>query len=119
MSAAWFDLERATMTWAGVGNVDGAWFRSSGGRLQSERLPQQGGIVGYRMPRNVRERELPVEGGDVVVFATDGVSEEFVRHPLLELHDVSARRIASMLHEDFARGDDDALVLVVRCRAAE
>ena len=51
MTLAWFDLAAGSLSWTGVGNVEGRLVRAPGG----ERAPTQGaftlgGVVGYNLP---------------------------------------------------------------------
>ena len=71
MTVAWLDLERARLTWAGVGNVDARLVRS-GPELREEVALVFGGVIGYRMPR-VRPATMPLERGDLLVMITDGI----------------------------------------------
>jgi negative regulator of sigma-B (phosphoserine phosphatase) len=115
LSLASFDTYAGLITWAGIGNVEGALIRN-GKHHRSTRsgLITLGGIVGGELPET-RSQQLPVERGDVVVFATDGVRREFIdqvdpgRAP-----DEMARELLLR----FAKGSDDALILVIRYRGA-
>ena len=111
MSVARFDVSRSTMTWLGVGNVEGVlhqanWSERSG----RASLVTRGGIVGGEIP-SVQAAVIPVAPGDTLVFATDGISQDF-------LADVSAKeepqRLADHLLARHGKGTDDALVLVAR-----
>jgi serine/threonine protein phosphatase PrpC len=111
MSLARFDAPRGTMTWLGVGNVEGVlhhadWSERSG----RASLVTRGGIVGSEVPA-VQAAVIPVNGGDTLVFATDGIASGF-------LSDVSSRdepqRLADHILDRYGKGTDDALVLVAR-----
>jgi negative regulator of sigma-B (phosphoserine phosphatase) len=111
MSLASFDSSAETMTWAGVGNVEGMLLRappSSGPARES--LLLLGGLIGERLPSH-RAATLPLRPGDVLVFATDGIRHGF--HISVRL-DAPAQEIANDTLERFATGHDDALVVVVR-----
>ena len=71
MTAAWFDLERAELRWAGVGNVDARLVRA-GPEQREEVALVFGGVLGFRMPR-VRAATMRLERGDVLVMITDGI----------------------------------------------
>jgi phosphoserine phosphatase RsbX len=111
LSMALFDARAGTMTWVGVGNVEGVLFRadrSSGMRKDS--LMLRGGVVGYQIPP-LRSAELPVAAGDVLVLATDGVRASFSAYsPIAEDVQVAADAILAR----YGRETDDAMVLVVR-----
>jgi hypothetical protein len=106
-----FDFRTGTMTWAGVGNVEVVLVRGgTDGSVTFSGLVTMGGIFGGEFPE-VRPQQLPIEAGDVVVFATDGVRREFVNSidPTVE-----PTQLAADLLSRYQKGTDDALVLVVR-----
>jgi negative regulator of sigma-B (phosphoserine phosphatase) len=114
-SLATFDTRAGVMTWAGIGNVEGVLIREGKHRPSTRSgLINLGGIVGAELPE-VRAQQLPVDPGDTIVFATDGIRREFIelidpRRPPGEMaRDLLARH---------AKGSDDALILVVRYRGA-
>ena len=111
MTVAWFDLERETLSWAGVGNVDARLVRS-GPELREEVALVFGGVLGYRMPR-VRPATMPLERGDVLVMITDGIDGAI--SPGLA-GGGAAQTMADRIFEQHAKGGDDALVVVVRYR---
>jgi negative regulator of sigma-B (phosphoserine phosphatase) len=111
MTAAWFDLERETLAWAGVGNVDARLVRS-GPELREEVALVFGGVLGYRMPR-VRPATMPLGRGDVLVMITDGIDGAI--SPGLA-GGGAAQTMADRIFEQHAKGGDDALVVVVRYR---
>jgi phosphoserine phosphatase RsbX len=106
LSVASFDARPGTMTWLGVGNVEGALFRADGTRREA--LLLRGGVVGYQLPK-LRAAVLPIAPGDVLIFATDGIGGGFTAS-------VPAGRppeqIADGIIAGHAKSDDDALVLV-------
>jgi len=110
MSLALFDAQVETMTWIGVGNVSGALW-SSRSRCPSTLL-LRGGLVGTRLPQ-LKTTVVPVEAGDTLVFATDGVGREIdtrvLQGPTLQV-------IADRVLRECGSTADDALVLVARYR---
>lgn len=115
MTLATVDGNGRGLTWLAVGNVDAAVVRgdSTGRGLQRWSLALRAGVVGDRLPP-LQEATLELAPGDMLVAATDGLSPAFVDgiDPLRD-----ARTVAASLHRGYATGDDDALVLVARCRA--
>jgi hypothetical protein len=110
-SLASFDARSASVTWAGVGNVEGFLLRADpAARPAREAITLRGGIVGYQLPAP-RLAAVPVARGDVLVLATDGLKSGFgdglstAERPQEMADGILARH---------ARGSDDALVLVVR-----
>ncbi|MGH2683157.1 MAG: PP2C family protein-serine/threonine phosphatase [Actinomycetota bacterium] len=111
MTVACFDATEDTMTWLGVGNVEGRLIRRSDeGGIHHESMVPQAGIVGYRLPA-LRSVTLPVRRGDVLILATDGIRGGFA-----DPRDLSRtpKEIAERILEVEDKGTDDALVVVVR-----
>jgi negative regulator of sigma-B (phosphoserine phosphatase) len=111
MTAAWIDLERSVVSWAGVGNVDARLVRS-GPELREEVALVFGGVLGYRMPR-VRPATMPLERGDLLVMITDGIDGAI--SPALA-GGGSAQALATRILEQHGKGTDDALAVVLRYR---
>ena len=111
MSLASFSARNAVITWAGVGNVDGALLRATETPGQTdEALVLYGGVVGYRLP-TLHAQTLPVARGDTLVMATDGIRSGFTTG-LAITHD--PQEIAESVLARFAKGSDDAHVVVAR-----
>jgi phosphoserine phosphatase RsbX len=111
MSLASFNLRDSTMTWIGVGNVEGRLLRAD---IESspthESLVQRGGVIGYQLP-SLRGTVIPVAPGDTLLFFTDGIESGFtVVLPLVG----PPQRVAEHIMAQHRRGTDDALVLVAR-----
>jgi hypothetical protein len=110
VSLAAFDAHTGTMTWTGVGNVDGVLRRASrSGTSRDEGLTTRGGVVGYQLPP-LRSSSLRVERGDTLIFATDGIAPGRPASPAA----ASPREVADGILERYGKKTDDALVLVVR-----
>ncbi|HXU21345.1 MAG TPA: SpoIIE family protein phosphatase [Verrucomicrobiae bacterium] len=110
MSLASFNFADSTLTWLGVGNVEGVLVqRDAYGTVAHEVLPLRGGVVGDRLPPLLASI-VPVSRGDTLIFATDGIRPNFTDG----LKPESVQATASTLLKNFARGTDDALVLVAR-----
>ena len=108
------DSDRRRLTWIAVGNVEAALVRPGRDGAPSRRwsVPLRGGVVGDRLPP-LRESTTALAAGDTLVAATDGLSTAFVD---AVGSSPSATALARSLHRDYARADDDALVLVARCQ---
>jgi len=113
MSLASFDAHASTMTWSGVGNVDGVLLRAGAGAAGSHNgIVLRGGVVGYQMPP-LRAEVLAVSFGDTLIFATDGVRSDFVAD-FDDRGASDAQAVAERILATYARGNDDACVLVAR-----
>jgi phosphoserine phosphatase RsbX len=109
LSLASFDGEHDTMSWLGVGNVEGLLVRGDSERT-TEAVVMRGGTVGYMLPK-LHPRTLQVRRGDTVVLATDGIRHGFKSEVL------SARTpqaIADEIVRQWGRSNDDAFVIVAR-----
>lgn len=112
ITVAALDPDGCRLAWVAVGNVEAAVVRRGcGGATTRWMVPLRGGVVGDRLPA-LRESTVPLAAGDTVIAATDGVTPTFLGAVDLSL-EVTA--LARRLHAEYARADDDALVLVVRC----
>ena len=115
MSLASFHLADMTMTWAGVGNVEGSLFRADPNASPAiEYLLLRSGGVGFNLP-DLRAMVIPVMPGDTLILATDGVRSNFSQALIQNLHE-TPQRIADLILAQNGKGTDDALVLVARLR---
>jgi len=111
LSAASFNTAEGTLTWLGVGNVEGALVRAEpGSGAANESILLMGGVLGYQLPR-LRPSTLSLVSGDTLVFATDGISSGFVR--LFE-PGLPPQLLADRILAEHSRMSDDALVVVAR-----
>jgi len=110
MSLASFNARESTITWIAIGNVAGFLLRREEGAVTTEPLLLRGGVVGDQLPR-LNASIQRVTRGDVLVFATDGIQTGFA--DAVNLVD-RPQRIADRILARYARGNDDALVLVAR-----
>ncbi|HEU5170658.1 MAG TPA: SpoIIE family protein phosphatase [Gemmatimonadales bacterium] len=111
MSLAAFNPAERTMTWLGVGNVEGRLVRADPEIApRCEFLLLRGGVVGGALPP-LHASLIPVTPGDTLILATDGVSLPPVHELLL---DGSPEAAAQRLLARHGREHDDALVLIGR-----
>ena len=111
VSIALFDRTDGSMTWLGVGNVEGVLlYADGGGRRGRERLVTRGGIVGSELPP-LRAEVLAVAPGDTLVLATDGVHSGFADDLTV---DAPPQQLADQILTRSGKRTDDALVLVAR-----
>ena len=109
LSLAWLDGRASTMTWLGVGNIEGV-LATAARRITT--LLLRGGVVGRRLPW-MTASTLPIAVGDTLVFVTDGIGPDFERS--LIPGDPPQRQAERILNRHF-RGGDDALVVVATFR---
>ena len=110
LSLASVSINDSTMTWLGVGNVEGTLFRVAPTTTTREQLLLRGGVVGYELPP-LRETVLPDFPRR---YARTGNRWNFG-----QVHRAIADRpsTAGICRRDFVavgKVHDDALVLVVR-----
>src|SRR2546425_1952144 len=111
ISLAAFNAVEETMTWVGVGNVEGILLQADpAGNPGYEYLTLRSGVVGTRLPL-LQAAIVPVKRGDTLIFATDGIRTEFAQRLA---RGAEPQRMADGILAQYAKGTDDALVLVAR-----
>jgi len=115
MSLAWFHESGSTLSWIGVGNVEGVLLRPgqrepSSFRDRRELLLLRPGVVGGQLPQ-LRVTGVGVAAGDMLVLATDGIDSRFA---FSQEGRGTPRQVAEGILASHGRTDDDALVLVAR-----
>lgn len=111
MSLALFNALDRTMTWLGVGNVEGRLLRvDPNASPQCEFLLLRGGVVGGQLPP-LYASLFPVMAGDMLIFVTDGVDAPLIQEVILS---DPPQQIADRILAKYSKGTDDALVLVAR-----
>jgi negative regulator of sigma-B (phosphoserine phosphatase) len=111
MSLASFDGIENTVTWLGIGNIEGILLRGGPSTdPRPETIFLRPGIVGYRLPP-LRAVVEPVSPGDLLILITDGICNNFARQ--FSSEDPPAQ-IAGYIATNFRRANADGLVLVAR-----
>jgi phosphoserine phosphatase RsbX len=111
MSMALIHGADATMTWMGVGNVEGLLVRANPDvKPQKESLLIRAGVLGGPLA-TLDASIIPIMPGDTLVFATDGIRSGFDEE--INSHD-PPKEIAANIMSKFSKNSDDALVLVAR-----
>ncbi len=110
VAVALLEPHTRTLRFSGVGNIAGV--------VCSESSPQKSlvsynGTVGHESPR-IRELAYPYPADSVVILHSDGLKTHWKLgdYPGLSRRDPAL--IAGVLYRDFARGTDDAGIVVVR-----
>jgi hypothetical protein len=110
MSLALFSAAAHTVTWAGVGNVEGLLLRRIGAGVHEDTLMLSSGVIGDRLP-SVKAFTKNISFGDAVILSTDGIRPGFGEGLSLRS---APQEIANAILTSHRRPDDDALVLVAR-----
>ena len=111
LSVASFSGVEGTMTWLGVGNVEGVLLRADPAAVpRRESLLLRPGVVGAQLP-SLQGAIVSVSAGDTLIFATDGVTSDFAVDALAE---DPPQKTADRILSYHSKGTDDALVLVAR-----
>ncbi len=110
VAVASIDYSRARVTFAGVGNISGRIY--SGCELRQNAVSVNG-TAGQQCER-MQEFYYPWPADGVLQLHSDGLASgaSLEHYPGLALRDPSL--IASVLYRDFARGRDDATVVIVK-----
>ena len=109
VALASFNTRTRTMTWTGVGNVEGKLFTRAAASAPTTLLSSMG-TLGQGMVE-VRPTEVPLKSGDTLILATDGVRSDFYLGLGLKK---SPKQLADSILERSAHRTDDALVAVAR-----
>jgi len=113
LSIASLDATERMMSWIAVGNVEGVLFRADrAARPARETVLMRSGVVGYQLPP-LRAASHPLQTGDLLIFATDGIKDAFTNQPPLS---GDPQEAATEILNRFGKDSDDALVLVARWR---
>jgi negative regulator of sigma-B (phosphoserine phosphatase) len=111
ISLAFISPSEGTMTWLGVGNVEGRVLSGyPSAMLPKGSLVLGSGIPGHNLP-SVRTATLDVRPGDLLVLATDGIDAAF--GDSLDISG-STQAITERILAAHRRFTDDALVVAVR-----
>jgi hypothetical protein len=111
LTVAKLNTRENTMTWLGVGSVEGRLLRADPGTSHPrESVLLRGGLVGYHLPA-LQASIIPVAPGDLLILATDGIRAAF--DDGIKLNE-TPRRIADNILSRYFKGNDDALVFVAR-----
>ena len=106
---AFLDRARRRLSYAGIGNVH---IRVLG--AQSWRGVSRNGILGERLP-GVLTQSVGLSSGDVIVIASDGVSESSRTSVLIRGSILPAKQIAREVILLAGKNTDDAACVVVKC----
>jgi len=108
------DLDRSTLSYAGVGNIE---IRVKG--RVTVRPVSVNGILGSNL-RKVREEEFPCQRGDIIILHSDGISGKFDLNlyppEFLGQH---PQAIAERIAAEFGRERDDLTIVVARLDKTE
>lgn len=110
MTLASFSEAHSTITWLGVGNVECMLLRPGEQNAKPASPLLRGGIVGDRLPP-LMPATVPVQQGDLLLLATDGIASAFIRDLR---YPGEPQRLVSHLFSQYARNTDDALILGVQ-----
>lgn len=110
LTVAAIDSQGGTMTWLGVGNVEGRLLRADS-LHRSEHMLLAAGIAGYGLPA-LRASRIPIFPGDVLILVTDGIDRQY---DTTGCANKSPAYIANHILNRYHKLTDDALVLVARC----
>jgi serine/threonine protein phosphatase PrpC len=113
VALAYVSTSASTLTWLGVGNVEGRLITSGQRTRQpsaNASLRLRRGVIGHQLPV-IGTATLDIHRGDMLILSTDGITPGFG-----EALDVSgsSQRIAERILAEHWTVADDGLVLVLR-----
>ncbi|WP_267427729.1 ATP-binding SpoIIE family protein phosphatase [Methylobacterium sp. GC_Met_2] len=109
VSVARYEPGGGTLVFAGIGNVAGAVV--TGG--ETKRLVSLPGTAGL-VARRIQAFDQPFTPRSLLVMCSDGIGTNWSLDPYPGLVEAHPTLIAAVLYRDFARGRDDATVMIVR-----
>lgn len=116
MSLGLIDCRRRTLSWIGIGNVEGVLLHADPERKnRSESIILRGGVVGYMLP-SLQSSMISIGAGDLLIFATDGVRQYFTDE--VEAGD-SPEKTVKHIADNYFKESDDALILAIRIKEKE
>jgi hypothetical protein len=111
ISLAFISPCEGTMTWLGVGNVEGRVLSGDPSAMRPKGwLALGSGIPGHELP-SMRTATLEVRPGDLLILATDGIAAAF--GDSLDISG-STRAITERILAAHRKPTDDALVVAIR-----
>ena len=111
MNLAEFDARESTLTWIGIGNVEGRLLlKTTEPGYAQQSLLLRPGVVGQKLPP-LQVSVTRVQRGDMLIFATDGIDPDFAERIRI---DSPADKIAADIVSHYCKKTDDALALVAR-----
>jgi anti-sigma regulatory factor (Ser/Thr protein kinase) len=110
VAIAELDADRGTVAFGGLGNISGTIFAEA---APPRRMVSTNGTAGVEA-RHIREFAYPWSEGATLVLHSDGISTHWSLsdYPGLAQHDPAI--ITGVVYRDFARGNDDATIVVAR-----
>lgn len=112
MNMAILDGSQNTVTWLGIGNVEGRLLlKTTQSGYAQQTLLLRAGVVGHHLPQLLTSTTR-VRHGDLLIFATDGIQQDFADN--LTVEDSPVEKIAQHIISRYCKKTDDALVLVIR-----
>ncbi|MBY0256465.1 ATP-binding SpoIIE family protein phosphatase [Methylobacterium sp.] len=109
VSVARYDPEREVLVFTGIGNVAGGVI--TGG--VTKRLVSLAGTAGL-VARRIQEFEYPFTPQSLLVMCSDGIGTSWSLDNYPGLAGAHPSLVAGVIYRDFARGRDDATVVVAR-----
>jgi hypothetical protein len=111
ISLAFISPSEGTMTWVGVGSVEGRLLSGNPSAMRPKgSLALVSGVPGHELP-SVRTATLDVRPGDLLVLATDGIEAAF--GDSLDISG-STHAITERILAAHRKPTDDALVVAIR-----
>lgn len=116
MTLARVDFGAGLVSWTGVGNVAANVVAKAATGTQVRSTARLiAGIVGYRIPEIRPAQVFSIRTGDLIVIATDGITEDHLEHIDFA---APAAVIAEHILTKHSKETDDAMVLAARHRGA-
>lgn len=105
------DLKTNSTSFCGVGNISARIL--SDGKLKN--CISYNGIIGHAFPNSLHTNNTTWNKQDYLIITSDGLKTRWDTNNLTNIlkHDPSI--VAASLFKDFSRGNDDSLIIIVKC----
>jgi anti-sigma regulatory factor (Ser/Thr protein kinase) len=105
-----FNTKRNSWSICGVGNIATRTIQG----IATRNHMSYNGIIGNTMPRTLNAQDVELSRGGYLVMCSDGIKTRWELTKYRGIHRCNPCMLAAALYKDFARGTDDASVVVVR-----
>lgn len=113
LSIACYDRQAHTVNWLGVGDVSGVLMHvNPKAKPRIRELLVRGGLLGDRLPA-LNPVMHQMELGDTLIMASDGIRSSYT--DILTAARINPQLLAERILATYAKGNDDATVVVFRC----
>lgn len=105
------DQKKNSLTFCGVGNISARVLTE--GKLKS--CISYNGIVGHTFPNTINSNTINWAKEEYLIITSDGIISRWDVNALANIMKYDMSIVAASLFKDFARGNDDTLIMIIKC----